>query len=114
MTIMKNEFPNGMQSTADTSNPGSRFTITVTHPLSGQSTPLEVDPEHTLAEIAEVCAKHFGTKLLSPDALAGTYHFMNDRTGRSADTDFDMMLTVSEFGLRPGDTLIVYDDASNA
>lgn len=84
---------------------GESFQLKLKNGLSEAENVMPVYPANTLGQIAEKCPKLIGTK-----KHAKRYNFEHGRTHR---TESDTELTVSEFGLRAGDTLVVYDDGGN-
>lgn len=94
----------------ETLSDGTAFDLTLENRISQKQNTLRVFPNNTLGQIAELCPKLIGSKHFTNSDISETYTFEHSRTH---DTTKDLSMTVAEFGLRPGDILLVYDDSSN-
>ena len=84
---------------------GEGFWLNLKNGLSGAQNMKPVSPADTLGQIAQKCPKLIGSK-----KSAKRYIFEHERTH---ETTSETGVTVQEFGLESGDTLVIYDDGSN-
>ncbi len=83
-----------------------RFEITVTNKGSNLSGTILVHPEHTLKEILAICED-----VIAVRGTDGKVIFENIRTKKSSS---DLQMTVGDFGILPGDELLINGDGKVA